>query len=153
MRFCVFLSTLLSATALALPTEKSAVVHEKRYTHPGLRRGARVDGTSITKFRIALKQRNIENRYDYLMSISHPSSPKYGRLWTTEEVRGAFAPSGESVEAVRTWLSNAGIQDVEERRGWLEIQSTVGHVEKLMQSEYYEHEDHETGAIRMGCDE
>jgi tripeptidyl-peptidase-1 len=87
------------------------------------------------------------------MSVSHPSSPKYGKLWSAEDVRNTFSPSEESTEAVRNWLASAGIQDVEERRGWLVFETTIAHAEELMRSEYYEHQDLETGAIRIGCDE
>jgi tripeptidyl-peptidase-1 len=86
------------------------------------------------------------------MSVSHPSSPQYGKLWTAEDVRNAFAPSKESIETVRSWLSDAGIEHVEETRGWLVFDTTIAHAEKMMQSEYYEHEDLETGAVRLGCD-
>ena len=77
-----------TATVLAAPTEHvPSVVHEKRYVHPGRERGARIDGTSVTSFRIALTQRNLDKGYDHLMSVSHPSSPNYGKLWTAEDVR------------------------------------------------------------------
>jgi hypothetical protein len=56
-----FLIYAFTATVLAAPTEHySSVIHEKRYVRPGLKRGARIDGTSFTSFRIALKQRNLE---------------------------------------------------------------------------------------------
>ena len=143
-----------TAAVIAAPTEYSpSILHEKRYVRPGLERGARIDGTSVTSFRIALKQRNLENGYDYLMSVSHPSSSNYGKLWTADEVRNTFAPSEESSEVVRNWLGNAGIKDIDEKRGWLVFETTIAHAEELLGSEYYEHEDLETGAIRIGCDE
>jgi tripeptidyl-peptidase-1 len=86
------------------------------------------------------------------MSVSHPSSPQYGKLWTAEDVRNAFAPSEESIETVRGWLANAGVEHVEETHGWLVFDTTIAHAEEIMQSEYYEHEDLETGAVRLGCD-
>ena len=150
-----FLFCTILAIAFAAPTEhvSSSVLHEKRHVRSALRRGARVDGSSITSFRIALKQRNLEHADDYLMSVSHPSSPKYGQLWTAEDVRHTFAPSDEAVNVVRRWLANAGIDKVEVRRGWLVFETSISRAEALMGSQYHEHEDHEIGAIRMGCDE
>ena len=112
-----------------------------------------MDGSAVTSFRIALKQRNLDHAEEYLMSVSHPSSPQYGNLWTAEDVRDAFAPSEESIETVRSWLASAGIEQVEETRGWLVFETTIAQAESLLESEYYEHEDLETGAVRLSCDE
>ena len=108
---------------------------------------------SVVTFRMGLKQSNLEHAYDYLMNVSHPSSPHYGRLWTPEEVRETFAPSKDSVDAVNTWLESAGIEDVVYRKGWVSFQTTVYHAEELLQSKYYEHEDLQTGDLRIGCDQ
>ena len=86
------------------------------------------------------------------MRVSHPSSPDYGKLWTSDDVRETFSPSGHSVNAVKEWLTAAGIDEIKERKGWLIFQSTIATAEDLMQTGYYEHEELQSGAIRLGCD-
>lgn len=100
----------------------------------------------------ALKQRNLENADNYLMRVSHPSSPEYGKLWTSDDVREAFSPSEESIDAVKEWLADAGIEDVQEKKGWVVFESSIASVEDLIRTEYHEHEDVQSGAIRLGCD-
>ena len=144
---------LLTATvALALP-KPGHVVHEKRFTETGLRRGERVGAGAVTTFRIGLKQGNLEKGYDYLMNVSHPSSSNYGKHWTADEVRNAFAPSAESIEAVQEWLASYGLAPGTEERGYLSIEIPVADAERLLTTKYYEHEDSNTGDIRIGCDE
>jgi len=102
-------------------------------------------------FRIAIKQNGLEHGYDYLLNISHPRSPHYGKLWTPERVREVFAPSQSSIDSVRNWLLDSNVRDITEERGWFDFRTTIRHAEELFGSEYYEHEDDRSGAVRVGC--
>lgn len=88
---------------------------------------------------------------------SKPDSPKYGKYWTQEEIHDMFAPSDESVNAVREWLTMFGIHDSRvvhsENKGWLAFDATVEEAEKLLLTKYYEHEHRDSTNIRVGCDE
>ena len=95
--------------------------------------GQRVDGSSVTTFRIALKQSNLEHGYDYLMDVPHPKSSNYGRHWTAEEVRQMFSPSRETVDAVNAWLASNGLQHGTEQRGHLLIDIPVADAERLFE--------------------
>ena len=86
------------------------------------------------------------------MRVSHPSSPDYGKLWTSDDVREAFYPPEESINAVKEWLTTAGIQDIREEKGWLVFEAPIASVEELVQTDYHEHEELQSGAIRLGCD-
>ena len=143
----------LAAAAASAISDADYVVHERRFVDTGLHRSKRVEGTSITNFRIGLKQSNLEYGYDYLMNISHPSSEHYGKLWTSEEVRRTFAPSSESIGSVRDWLHSYGIESVADSRGFLSFEATIADAERLFATRYFEHEDHEAGTMRIGCDE
>lgn len=61
----------------------------------------RVQPDSKHIVRVGLKQSNLDKAYKYLMDVSHPSSPNYGKRWTPEQVTEAFAPSDETVSSVR----------------------------------------------------
>lgn len=154
MRLHSFVSTFVALNvALGSATSSPHVIHEKRNILSGLRQGQRVDGTSITTFRIGLKQNNLENGYEYLMNISHPASPHYGKLWSAEDVRKTFAPSADSVDTVREWLKLSGIEHVTEKNGWLSFESDVARVEDLMKATYYEYDNYDASGVRIGCDE
>jgi tripeptidyl-peptidase-1 len=87
---------------------------------------------------------------------SHPDSPTYGKYWSTEAVHDAFSPSDETVNAVREWLINFGIHDSRivhsDNKGWLAFDATADEAERLLLTEYYEHEHLYSSKMRVGCD-
>ena len=149
MKLCSLLLCTAGASALATPR---IVVHERRSTDHGLYRARRAQGDALTTFRIAMQQKNLHSGYDYLMEVSHPSSPQYGKHWSAEDVRKAFAPSEESVEAVQAWLESNGLARGTLERGYLSVPMPIADAERLFSTEYFEHEDSEDGTVRIGCD-
>jgi tripeptidyl-peptidase-1 len=87
---------------------------------------------------------------------SHPESPKYGQYLTQEEIHDMFAPAQETVQAVREWLLMFGIYDSRivhaDNKGWLAFDATVEEAEKLLLTEFYEHEHRYSSNVRVGCD-
>lgn len=151
--FIIWPLVVFASAANATPSPY--VLHERRNALTVLPRGQRVQNDAVVAFHIALKQSNLENAYDYLLNISHPSSPHYGKLWSQEEVRKTFEPAYESVEVVQAWLMDSGIEDVVESasKSWLSFEVTVSQAEGLFQSQYYEHTDPHSGAVRIACGE
>ena len=92
-----------------------------------------------------------------MLGRSHPDSSKYGQYWTQDEIHNLFAPSDESVKAVREWLEMFGIDSSRvvhsDNKGWLAFDATVEEAEKLLLTEYYEHEHRHSSNTRVGCDE
>ena len=151
----MLLSTLLlAAIAVAAPTSR-LVVHEKRSSPLDHAKRQRIDGDAIIPVRIALTQSNLDKGYAYLMEVSDPHSVNYGKHWSVEEIHAEFAPSDDTIEAVKLWLEELGFHrdDIAESasRGWLGVDMPVHQAESLFDTEYYEHED-EDGAVRIGCD-
>lgn len=68
-----------------------------------------------------------------------------------------FAPADESVRAVREWLESFGIDNSRvvhsDNKGWLAFDATAEEAEKLLRTEYYEHEHSQSSNLRVGCDE
>lgn len=130
------------------------VLHEKRdSTPPRWRKLGRADGS--LSMRIGLAQSDLGKAHEHLMDISHPKSPNYGKQWTSEQVISAFQPSDETVETVRQWLAVAGIKGVtqSENKAWLAFHASVEQAEKLLETEYFEYEDAETGGIIPACEQ
>ena len=88
---------------------------------------------------------------------SDPESDKYGKYWSMEEVYAAFAPPRETVRSVREWLAASGIHGSRviqsDNYGWLAFNATVDEAEKLLKTEYHEHEHKYSANVRVGCDE
>ncbi len=117
-------------------------VHEKRTDLPSPRISARRPPLDLAfPLRIGLKQRNLEDLPGHLLAVSDPTSPTYGRHWSSEQVVEAFSPSSHSVNSVKRWLVDSGIEESRIRmranKAWLDVQNaTIREVEKLLRTEY-----------------
>jgi tripeptidyl-peptidase-1 len=122
---------------------------------PALNRRERVHPDSIVPIRIGLKQSNLEIGYERLMDVSHPSSKNYGNHLSAAEVHELFAPAEETVQAVKDWLILSGVDASSitdyENRGWLAIDMPAQQAERLLSTEYYEHDSKD--GVRIGCDD
>lgn len=77
----------------ATPVNAAHEVHEKRSVIPnGWTRQRKVTGDTRLPMKIGLAQSNLDKGYEYLLDISDPVSPNYGKHWTQDEVVKAFAP-------------------------------------------------------------
>ena len=99
----------------------------------------------------------IPHKLAHTTSRSHHASPNYGKHYTAAEVTDIFAPSAESVEAVRSWLVAAGIpagkisQSVNKQ--WLQFDAKTDEVEELLKTEYHVYEHLQSGRTNIACDE
>lgn len=88
---------------------------------------------------------------------SSPTSKKYGKFYTPEEIHDFFAPADEAVEAVKEWLRGSGIADSRivhsDNKGWIAFDGFAEEAERLFKTEYYEHEHKANSNIRVGCDQ
>lgn len=81
MRFSLIAVCSLLAAATGAPTaEKSHAVHERRQNLPAQwKRSAKIHGDSYLPMRIALAQSNLDRADEFLMDVSHPESPNFGK--------------------------------------------------------------------------
>ncbi|OQD85399.1 hypothetical protein PENANT_c010G10600 [Penicillium antarcticum] len=153
----VCLALAIAALSGAVPAPMKHVLHEKRGQHADWVKGERIKRDSVLPVRIGLTQNNLDKGDALLMEVSDPTSAKYGKYWTAEEVHDMFAPSKEAVESVRKWLEGSGIHESRvvhsDNKGWLAFDAHAHEVEKLFMAEFYEHEHAATSSIKIGCDE
>ncbi|RFU29342.1 hypothetical protein B7463_g7016, partial [Scytalidium lignicola] len=147
----------LTVLSVAAPTTVKHVLHEER-EKPARDwiKSSRIEGSAIIPMRIGLTQSNLDKGYDYIMDVSDPESSKYGKHWTAEEVHDMFAPTDKTVAAVREWLISSGIDEDRivhaENKGWFAFDATVEEAERMLLTEFYEHEHKHTDKVRVGCD-
>lgn len=77
-----------AAVVTALPTSANHVVHEKRSgsSNWSPMRDAKPDGRITLPVRIGLTESNLHRGDDILMDVSSPTSERYGKHLTPEEV-------------------------------------------------------------------
>ncbi|KAF2159582.1 hypothetical protein M409DRAFT_29901 [Zasmidium cellare ATCC 36951] len=137
----------------------SHVLHERREgpVHASWRQGERVEADAIIPMRIGLKQTNLEAGVERLNAVSHPDSEQYGKHLSAEEVNDLFAPSQHSIESVRDWLIQSGINETaiahSDNRGWIAADVPAGIAEDIFRAQLYEYESVKTGSVRIGCHE
>lgn len=133
-------------------------IHEKR-ADIGLemKRIDRVPHSQTFSMRIGLTQQNLEHSSRYLMDVSDPASTNYGKHWTVEQIKDIFSPSDETIDAVMKWLTVSGIAEdrisLTPSRGWLAFDATVHEAEQLLETEYFQYENGDTGQLNAGCEE
>ncbi|CRG84245.1 Aorsin [Talaromyces islandicus] len=147
----------LAASSAARPAPNTHAVHEKRgavssrWSNP-----LRVRSDADVHVKIGLKQNNLHRGHDLLMDVSHPSSPNYGNFYTEDEITEMFAPTDESVNAVKQWLISSGIHDVRithsDNKGWLAFIASGDELESLLHADFYEYEDSETGDLNLATE-
>ena len=136
----------LVLSALATPTP-NLIQHEKRDGLPqGWKRTQKTPGHEIIPMRIALTQGNLDNGHQYLIDLSHPRSPNYGKHWSAKAVAEAFAPSPESVAVVVDWLQSSGVHpkrlSKSQSMGWLQFDASITEAEDLLKTQFYTHHHH-----------
>lgn len=67
-----------------------------------------------------------------------------------------FAPEQKTVDTVKQWLTDFGIDDVRiihsENKGWLAFDATIEEAERLLHTSYDLYEHSTTGHITPACD-
>lgn len=81
----------------------------------------------------------------------------YGKFWSEDKITEMFAPATETVDNVRRWLNDAGIDDSDiihtENKGWLAFAAKAEDVESLLQATYYKYSNKETGQVVTACEQ
>ena len=87
---------------------------------------------------------------------SNPKSIKYGQHYSAKEVHEIFAPAQTTVDTVRDWLIDTGIENSRisqsVNKQWLQLDATAAEVENLLQTKYYHYEHLMTGKSNIGCE-
>ncbi|KAI0341890.1 subtilisin-like protein [Trametopsis cervina] len=145
----------LTASCLgALPRTK----HESRRSlPPHWEQSHRAPSHAVLPLRIALAQNNLHRLEELLLEVSHPDSEKYGDHWSATKVASTFRPSSDTVDAVRTWLNDEGIDparvELSKSGGWIQANVTVEEAERLLDTEYHVFNHELTGTKHVGCAE
>lgn len=158
MFFSTLVTAALAATAVASPISNTLVVHEKREELPhGWTKRTMLDRRAILPMRIALAQNNLEKGGDWLHEVSDPDSDRYGQHWTAADVAAAFAPSADTVSAVKEWLASHGIGEdrIEHSAsfGFLKFDASVDEAENLLNTKYNVYQHSETNQPHVACEE
>ncbi|KAH9924575.1 subtilisin-like protein [Fomitopsis serialis] len=149
----------LALCAAAIPAPVGHVVHEARDHLPrGWAPVRRAEPDMVLPFRVGLVQPNLESIEEYIMDVSHPDSPNYGKHWSPAKVASTFRPTKESVDTVHGWFTESGIapERVKSSTGgsWMKVNVTIEEAERLLGTEYYVYQFGEDGSrTHVACHE
>lgn len=135
-------SALLSAALLLLlesAVATSNVVVESLHAVPeGWRKLREADPTRYIRLRIALEQPNLAQFEKVFYDISTPKHSRYGQHLSRDELREMMKPREESTNTVIAWLRASGIppSDIENDGEWINVLTTVGNAEQLLDAEF-----------------
>lgn len=93
-----------------------------------------LDAAHVLHF--SLKQSNLDKLETALMAVSTPSSPKYGRHWSFDEVGQLTAPTSAARPAIEAWLKSNGVSDFAMEwtpyNSWLRVTVSRRTVEEIL---------------------
>ena len=154
MHLALFTFAFGTALVAAVPQTKGHVIHERRDIIPaGWKRHSKLANHQVLPIKVALKQANLHRLEEHLMDVSHPDSSNYGSHWSHKQIAETFAPSTDTVNAVRDWLTSFGISaervKTSQSLGWLHFNATVEEAEDLLSTEYhlYKHDGTDVGQV------
>ncbi|EME43885.1 hypothetical protein DOTSEDRAFT_151445 [Dothistroma septosporum NZE10] len=159
MHFTSFAAVAALATVVvAAPTNvQRHVLHERRESSEAWIKRDRLHSDVKLPMRIGLTQSKLDEGHEYLMGISDPKSGNYGNYLTAEEIHDFFAPSKDSVDAVRSWLEKAGVEadriSQSVNKQWVQLDLSAWEAESLLQTKYHFFEHADSGKSTIGCDE
>ncbi|KAK5164470.1 uncharacterized protein LTR77_009676 [Saxophila tyrrhenica] len=150
---CSILCSLLTS-ATVLP--HTHVLHEKREVPfaESIDR-QRIEPDAILPIRIGLNTNGDATRLaeQWIMAVSDPASADYGRHWTQDQVTEAFQPTEQTVNTVKAWLEEHGINRYTHstNKQWIAFDTTAAKAEELLQTNFFEHQ-HSSGRTLASCD-
>lgn len=113
-----------------------------------LKEGKNVDREQSFKLRIHLKNQNVALFEQKVLDISTPSHPSYGQHLDQVAIHGMLSPTEATYSLVADWLEVHGLSDnTSIERDWMIVNTTIGKVEHLLQTEYQIYENTETGKM------
>lgn len=130
---------MFSKTALfaALLSPTLAAVHEQLAALPlGWSEVATPSDGQILTLSIGLAQQNIDQLESKLLAVSTPGNAEYGQHLDVDDVNSLFAPTEEANTAVQSWLTNAGVSQVQSDGHWVTFATTVSKANELLNTTF-----------------
>ncbi|KAF3385024.1 Aorsin [Penicillium rolfsii] len=154
--FWILLATAFSTIVNSLPP--TLVIHEKRdRVLSEWKTVGRSKPDSLLIVRVGLKQNNLHRADEYLLNVSHPKSPNYGKFWSADQVVDTFAASDHTISLVRSWIIESGISDtriiLNSNKGWLSFTATAKEAEEMLQTQFYQYQSIKTGQSVFACEQ
>lgn len=109
--------------AAALTTHESLLSLPSGWAHDN-----QPESDTPIQLSIALTLQNIDKLEDTLKSVSTPGGASYGQYLDESEISSQFGPSDASVEAVTSWLKEAGISAIHTTDHSINFATTVSKV-------------------------
>ncbi|EMD35310.1 hypothetical protein CERSUDRAFT_116113 [Gelatoporia subvermispora B] len=151
----LLLAVVVSVIAVAASPLSARVFHDDPRVPPGYKVLRRAAPHTVLPFRVGLKQSNIDSIESFLLDVSHPESPNYGKHWTAAQVAETFRPSSESVGTVHNWLTESGVDasriKLSASGAWVQANVTIAEAERLLEAEYYIYEHEATESRHIAC--
>ncbi|KAF8212835.1 peptidase S8/S53 domain-containing protein [Mycena galopus ATCC 62051] len=119
-----------------------AVIAAPRFASPAWTLNRRADPDALIPLKFSLTQSNLNNLETFLLDVSDPQSPNYGKHWSPARVKETFRPSAETINIVHAWLAHDAGIPIEKIRlsangDILHLDLTIAEAETILQTEYY----------------
>jgi tripeptidyl-peptidase-1 len=153
----IIATLVVAVSASPISTKSNHVVHERRSAPPpNWSMASRLHPAATFPVRIGLTQQNLHRAEEFINQVAHPESKDYGKHWSAQKIADTFAPSMETFDAVKSWLSASGIElsrvKLSTSRNWMTFKATASEAERLLKTEYHLY-NHDSGHRHIACEQ
>ena len=145
-------SFLLCAVACGAAASRT-VLHERHGFPAEWTLGSRATPGAPVRFRVALKQRNLDALSARFTQVSEPGHTQYRQFMSLSEIQRWVSPSQEDVETLLSWLAQHGITEdnVGLQGDSVILSATASQTEKLLGAELYnfQHEHTKEAVVKV----
>jgi tripeptidyl-peptidase-1 len=100
MHYFILIISVFLIGSITAPIPSPYAVHEKRNALPShWQRGEPLEENAVLPMRIALAQQNLGKAHEFLMSVSSPTSTRFGQHWSGSTV---YQPETAAEEVIRS---------------------------------------------------
>ena len=146
----MFLSKFCSlGIAPLLATQAFAAVHERLTSVPsGWTVASTPDEGQAIVLQIGLQQQNLDQLEKRIYAVSTPGGSSYGQYMDRDDITAMLQPSADANDAVLAWLKQAGVTSVSSDGHWVNLATTVGKANKLLDAEFLNYDDGSAQKLR-----
>lgn len=140
----ILLTAVLGAalSGLGSPAEAKATNHALSGSVPSWAKAANkkaaTTGSDQVDFRVYLDWRGGTAAEDYARAVTTPGNKLYGKFLTAAQFNSQFAPSADTVDAVKSWLKTNGftVGEVPANNKYVEAVGTVAQAAKAFSTSF-----------------
>ncbi|KAG4025185.1 hypothetical protein MFRU_064g00220 [Monilinia fructicola] len=140
--------TILCAGLLSQALPAYAAVMEKLAAAPSGWTASETDSSSAIVLTVGLAMENIDKLESKLLAVSTPGNAEYGKHLDADEANALFGPSAGANDAVTSWLTGAGAQNIVSDGHTITFATTIEKANSILNASFQTYTNNGVSKVR-----